>query len=131
MEGYPDPEAEWTLEADKKLFDVLQQFSASFLTRLKEAQTAVSCLAKDLQKMRKSEPIVHRQPSGSSPTLITLNRSAALPALCFVFSCSVSQQPIYKMFFWPTDCWRPGESCATLPDTACVQPGSAVDACQL
>ena len=130
MEGYPDPEAEWTLEADKKLFDVLQQFSASFLTRLKEAQTAVSCLAKsaeDAETRANCAQAAFRQLANTH----YIEQVSTLPALCFVFSCSVSQQPIYKMFFWPTDCWRPGESCATLPDTACVQPGSAVDACQL
>ena len=49
MEGLPDPYKEWTLEADKKLFNVLQEFSASFLTRMKEAEIAVTCLAKKAQ----------------------------------------------------------------------------------
>lgn len=49
MEELPDPQEDWNLEADRKLFDALQQFSASFLTRLKEAQTAVNCLAKNTE----------------------------------------------------------------------------------
>ena len=49
MDELPDPQGDWNLEADKKLFDALQQFSASLLTRLKEAKTAVSCLTKSTE----------------------------------------------------------------------------------
>ena len=49
MEGLPDPHKDWDLEADRKLFAALQQFSASFLTRLKDTEAAVASLSKDVE----------------------------------------------------------------------------------
>ena len=49
MDQLPSPQDDWDLKADKKLFDALQQFSASFLLRLKGAEAAVASLAKDAE----------------------------------------------------------------------------------
>ena len=49
MDQLPSPQDDWDLTADKKLFDALQQFSASFLLRLKGAEAAVASLAKDAE----------------------------------------------------------------------------------
>ena len=49
MEQLPDPHREWDLGADKQLFAALQQFSASFLTRLKDTEAAVATLAKSVE----------------------------------------------------------------------------------
>jgi hypothetical protein len=49
MEGLPDTLKEWSLEADRQLFAALQQFSASFLTRLKDTEESVANLSKDVE----------------------------------------------------------------------------------
>ena len=49
MDQLPNSHDEWDLKADRKLFDALQQFSASFLVRLKGAEAAVASLAKDAE----------------------------------------------------------------------------------
>ena len=49
MDQILNPQDGWDLKADKKLFDTLQQFSASFLLRLKGAEAAVASLAKDAE----------------------------------------------------------------------------------
>ena len=130
MEGYPDPEADWNLDADRKLFDALQQFSASFLTRLKEAQTAVSSLAKsaeDAETRANCAQASFRQLANTH--YIEQVRGLPHPMRGVPLS-SVSAKCVHG-FCLTTDSWRPGESCATLPDAACVQPASAVDARQL
>jgi len=49
MDELPDPHKDWDLDADRKLFAALQQFSASFLTEIKDAETAMASLAKDVE----------------------------------------------------------------------------------
>ncbi len=128
MEGYPDPEADWTLEADRKLFDALQQFSASFLTRLKEAHIAVSSLAKnaeDAETRAKCAQAAFRQLANTH----YIEQVSSLPSPMLGVSLSTAATNRLQGLCLPTDCWRPGESRATLPDTPCVQPGSATDTC--
>jgi hypothetical protein len=50
MEGPPPDCSEWSLESDKKLLASLQQFSATFLSRINETEAALDQLVKDTEE---------------------------------------------------------------------------------